>query len=86
MTEPLSKSLRTLLTMSKHNHLKPQTTARVLWGVRIGRPDWDEEILTTHAERIDDAKSWATAQGFDRFRVVDIDLSRPPNFAATLAK
>ena len=46
----------------------------VLWGVKIDAPDWAEEILwvTTDAElwrsKLDDAKQWATSEGYDRFR------------------
>ena len=53
---------------------------KVLYGVRIGNEDWQEEILTETADRIEAAKAWALQNGFDRLRVATIDLSKPPDF------
>lgn len=60
--------------------MQPET---ILYGVRIGDADWQEEILTTRADRIEQARAWGKANGFDRFRVFHWDGS-PPDFAATI--
>jgi len=52
----------------------------ILWGVREGRPDWDEEIITTNKARKEEAKRWARTQGFDRFREANIDMTVKPDF------
>ena len=57
---------------------------KVLWAVRVGEPDWAEEIITEVAERIPAASEWARANGFDRLRVADVDLTTPPDFAGTV--
>lgn len=56
----------------------------ILYGIRRGEEDWQEELLTTDATRIDAATTWAKANGFDRFRVATIDLSVPPDWAKTV--
>lgn len=50
----------------------------VLYGKHKNRAeDWHEEILLTNAtaELIERVKALATKDGFDSFRVVEIDLS-----------
>jgi hypothetical protein len=59
---------------------------KVLFAVRIGNEDWQEELITEVEEQIGPAKAWAEANGFDRFRIADIDMSKPPDFAATVHK
>lgn len=59
-------------------------TVKILWGTRVGDPNWMEEVLTENEERFEDAKKWALANGFDRFRVAELDLSTPPDFTKTL--
>lgn len=54
---------------------------RVLMGVRKGLPDYAEEIITDKPERFEAAREWAIGQGFDRFRVMEVDLSAAPDFA-----
>jgi len=57
----------------------------ILWGVRVGAEAWQEEIITTNGAAIDAAKAWATANGFDRFRVASFaDEPEAPDFAATI--
>jgi len=56
----------------------------LLWGIRKGCEPWQEELLTNRAERVEDTKKWALANGFDRFRVSILDLSTPPNFGKTV--
>lgn len=56
----------------------------ILYAVRIGAPDYAEEIITTHADRIPEATQWAKENGFDRLRVATIDTTTPPQFGNNL--
>lgn len=59
----------------------------ILYGVRIGAPSWSEEVLTEDPAKIEEAQAWATANGFDRFRVsriTETDFQTPPDFTACL--
>lgn len=56
------------------------TIRKVLYATRIGNEDWQEELLTEKEELFYQAKTWASANGFDRFRVAEIDLDVPPDF------
>lgn len=58
----------------------------VLYGVRHGDEDWQEEILSTFPDSFDRVKVIAARDGFGRFRVAKIDLRTPPNFAKTIKK
>ena len=53
------------------------TEETILYAVKIGAQDCQEEIITMHADRIEAAKAWATANGFDRFRVWTYRGERP---------
>jgi len=55
----------------------------ILFGVRIGEPDWKEILITNNPHKIEDAKKWALANGFDRLRVSKIDMMEKPNFEKT---
>ena len=57
---------------------------KTLWAVKKGDADWQEELITEVAERIPAAKEWAKANGFDRLRVAEIDLTTPPDFTKVL--
>lgn len=57
---------------------------KVLFGVKKGNEDWQEELITEVEERIEEAKVWATANGFDRLRVAEIDEKEPPDFTKTV--
>lgn len=63
-------------------------TEYVLWAVPVGDPDWYEAVITTAPTANDPkfakAREWATANGFDRFRLARMD-GVAPNFAATVA-
>jgi hypothetical protein len=52
---------------------------KLLYGVRLGDEDWQEELLTNDETRHEDAKVWAVKEGFDpkRFRVATFDPSSP---------
>lgn len=54
----------------------------VLWGVRNGNEDWQEEILSTNPQRFEEIKKMAAKDGFGRFRTATVNLDTPPNFFA----
>jgi hypothetical protein len=56
----------------------------ILWAVKVGEPDWDEQVITTQGDKIEEAKAWAAANGFDRFRVAKVDMGAAPDFAGTV--
>jgi hypothetical protein len=60
--------------------MQPET---ILYGIREGAEDWQEEIITTDPAKLEDARNWAEANGFDRFRVWTWDGSAP-DFAKTI--
>ena len=60
-------------------------TEFVLWAVKIGEPDWAEDVITatTDPKRVEAAKEWAIANGFDRLRLGTFN-GEAPDFAATI--
>lgn len=56
-----------------------------LWGTKIGAEDWQEDVITftTDPKRIEAAKQWALANGFDRLRVAT-DSGEKPDFVGTI--
>jgi hypothetical protein len=60
------------------------TKETILWAVKVGDEDWQEQIITTDENQIEAAKEWASNNGFDRFRVAKIDLGVKPDFVSTL--
>ncbi len=56
---------------------------RILFAVRKGNEDWQEELITEVPERIPQASEWAKANGFDRLRIATID-DKAPKFGANL--
>jgi hypothetical protein len=56
---------------------------KILWAVKIGDPDYLEQVITEDEKKIDAAKQWATNNGFDRFRIAEID-SEKPDFVGTI--
>jgi len=56
----------------------------ILWAVKIGDPDWAEQVITQRSYKIEEAKQWATNNGFDRLRVSTLDMTEKPNFNSTL--
>jgi len=59
---------------------------KVLFGVKNGNEDWQEELLSTNPMRFEEIKTLASNDGFGRFRVATIDLSKKPDFTKTLRK
>jgi hypothetical protein len=58
----------------------------VLWAVKIGEPDWQEELITATVsqDHLSRAKQWALANGFDRLRTAVFQEGDKPNFAAAV--
>jgi hypothetical protein len=57
---------------------------KILYATKIGEPEYAEQLITEVESRIPDATRWATANGFDRIRVAEVDLEAKPDFAATV--
>lgn len=74
------------MTYATHGSLTYNPVEVILWGHRKGDPDWAEEVITTKAENHAAAKKWAKENGFDRFRVSRLDLSKPPDFGKTIRR
>lgn len=58
----------------------------LLYGRKIGDPEWMEVILCSQPERFDLVREMATKDGFSHFRESVIDLSTPPDFRKTVRK
>ncbi len=57
---------------------------KVLWGHQKGKPDYFEKVLSENEADFEEAKAQAIQNGFDNFRVAEINLSTPPNFTKTI--
>lgn len=61
-------------------------TETLLYGCKIGEPNYMEEILyeckgyVNKEEVMAKGKEWAGKNGYDRLRIAVIDLSTPPDF------
>jgi hypothetical protein len=62
---------------------KPTNGIKVLFAVKIGEEDWEEQLITEVEGLIPEASEWAKNNGFDRLRVAVIDDSFP-DFAGTV--
>jgi len=60
-------------------------TTTVLWGVKEGDEDWRETVLCTQPERFEAVKAMATRDGWGRFRVATINLTKPPDFTKAVS-
>ena len=64
----------------------------LLYGCKIGQPDYMEEILyqckgyVNKDEVMAKGTQWAKDNGYDRIRISVIDLSTPPNFLQAIKK
>lgn len=63
-----------------------ETKDQVLWGTKIGEPDWAEEIITEDPTQIEKAKKWAEANGYDRLRISTINMNEKPDFTKAIKK
>lgn len=70
----------------KANYQNAATTETLLYGCKIGEPNYMEEILyeckgyTNQEELLKKGQEWAKNNGYDRLRISVIDLSIEPNF------
>lgn len=62
----------------------PMRNRQILFAVKIGAEDWQEELITEVTARIPAAKKWALANGFDRLRVASIDDRVKPDFTKAI--
>lgn len=62
----------------------------VLYATKIGAEDWQEEIIAVDTKplaskaQLEEVKQILATRGYDRVRVATIDLSKPPNWKATV--
>ena len=82
-SNPLGAGLR-LDAIPAHKRKGGQVIERILYGTRKGAPAWKEEIITNQEKRFDQAMAWAKRNGFDRFRVAEIDLTVAPDFTKAI--
>ena len=68
-------------------HYQPSsTTETLLYGCKIDQPDYMEEILyqckgyTNKKELMQKGKDWAEANGYNRLRIREINLSQKTDF------
>lgn len=59
---------------------------KVLFAVKVGEPDYMEQLITEDESLFSPAKDWCTKNGFDRLREANIDLKTPINFEDTINK
>ncbi len=59
---------------------------KILWATKIGAPTEDEQLITEVESRIPAAMEWAKKNGFDRFRIADMDMNEKPDFTKTINK
>jgi len=60
-------------------------STKVLFAVKVGDEDWQEQLITEDETKIEPASKWALSNGFDRLRVATIGNEKP-NFVATIKK
>lgn len=62
----------------------------VLWGCKVGEPDYMEEVLfqqkgyVNKEELMTKANQWAKDNGYDRLRLAVYDLNEKPDFIKTI--
>lgn len=57
---------------------------KVLFAVKKGEASYMEQLITDREERIEAAKNWCKENGFDRFRIAEIDMNEKPDFIKTI--
>lgn len=57
---------------------------KILWAVKIGDPDYMEVVITEEETKIPQAQEWAKKNGYDRFRIAEIDNEKP-DFKKTIS-
>jgi len=58
---------------------------QVLYGTKIGEPNYMEDIISIYPSEFKKAIEWAKRNRYDRFRIAEIDLSIKPDFKGTIA-
>jgi len=58
---------------------------QVLYGTKIGEPNYMEDIISIYPSEFKKATEWAKRNRYDRLRVSKIDLSIKPDFKGTIA-
>lgn len=67
----------------------------VLYGCKIGEPDYMEEVLAEYRRHLskeekekemEKVMAWGKKNGYDRIKFKDVDLLVPPVFGAALVK
>ena len=60
-------------------------TIKLLYGHKVGQPDYTEQILCSQPERFDDVKILAARDGFTGFRVATHTDGEMPDFVGAIA-
>lgn len=67
--------------------MKHYNTETLLYAVKIGQPDYMEDLITVATGsnfdrqiRLDNAKRWAINNGFHKFRTINHNLNEKPDF------
>lgn len=58
----------------------------IMFAVKRGEPSYKEQIITENENRFEAARAWCKANGFDRIRIANIDLSTTPDFRETIIR
>lgn len=56
--------------------------SKILWGHKACEPVYFEDIISTCEEQFNEAQKWASNNGYDSFRIADIDGA--PDFINTI--
>ena len=56
--------------------------SKILWGHKQGEPVYFEQVISTYELRFAEAQKWALNNGYDSFRIADIDGA--PDFIKTI--
>jgi hypothetical protein len=59
---------------------------RVLYGRKKGEPDYNEQVICTKPDKFEEAKKWAMANGYVKFRIASINVAAKPDFAGAINK
>lgn len=74
------------------NYQQTSTKETLLYGCKIGQPNYMEEILyqckgyVNTDEVMAKGKEWSEKNGYDRLRIHIVDLAIPPDFVGAINK
>lgn len=57
---------------------------KILWGVKNGSANWQEEIISVEESNFNNAIQWAKLNGYTNFRIANINMDVNPNFTKTI--